>query len=57
MAMVRDRPPRRRAAPRSDLVEWRCPNCGALFMKLKLGPGSMIEVKCRTCNTVAVRER
>lgn len=37
------------------LEPWRCVGCGTLQMELWLGPGSVVRVKCRKCNTVMVR--
>lgn len=34
------------------LLPLRCPNrrCNALLAMIELGPGSLIEIKCRNCN-------
>lgn len=34
---------------------WRCAQCGRILAKLRLGPGSTIEVKCKSCNTFSLR--
>lgn len=34
---------------------WRCPKCNRILAKLRLTPGSQIEVKCRSCNTYSFR--
>ena len=38
------------------LTVWRCPSCGTILAKVKLAPGSVIEVKCYRCNQFAVKE-
>lgn len=42
--------------PQMRLDVWRCPKCGTILAKLRLAPGSVIEVKCARCNTLTVRE-
>ncbi len=38
------------------LGEWRCPKCGALLAKVRLSPGSVVEVKCPRCAALVTRE-
>ena len=38
------------------LTVWRCPSCGRILAKLKLVPGSIVEIKCGSCNAYAVKE-
>ena len=37
------------------LEEWRCPQCRHILAKMRLGPGSIIEIKC-DCNAYNTRE-
>ncbi len=46
--------PTRLEAP--QWVVWRCPNCNRILAKVQLSAGSAVEVKCHSCNRVAVRE-
>lgn len=39
------------------LTAWRCPTCRTLLMRLALGPGSVVEVKCSKCNTLTTIEQ
>lgn len=38
------------------LEPWRCPHCSRILAKLKLGPGSQIEIKCSSCSRFSTRE-
>jgi len=38
------------------LDTWRCPNCSRILAKLALAPGSVVEVKCGSCNRFSTRE-
>ncbi len=38
--------------PAVGLRPFRCPRCNALLAKLRLTPGSVVEVKCPRCNTL-----
>lgn len=33
------------------LHEWRCPHCDALLARLRLMPGSVVEIRCWRCKT------
>jgi LSD1 subclass zinc finger protein len=37
------------------LPDWRCHGCGGLLARIRLSAG-VVEIKCRNCNTVNVRE-
>lgn len=39
--------------PEAALREWRCPKCRKLLARLRLAPGSVVEIKCGKCNTIA----
>lgn len=41
---------------RSDLAVWRCPACSRILAKLRLAPGSVVEVKCKSCGAFSTRE-
>lgn len=41
--------------PPARLPDWRCHTCGALLARLRLQSG-IVEIKCRNCNTINVRE-
>lgn len=41
---------------RTDLAVWRCPACSRILAKLRLGPGSVVEIKCKSCSAFSVRE-
>lgn len=36
----------------NPLTIWRCPKCGTMLAKLRLTPGSLVEIKCAKCNTL-----
>ena len=38
------------------VIEWRCPKCHGLLMKVRLAPGTWIQVKCSRCNHLAERQ-
>ena len=38
-----------------DLDTWRCPNCSRILAKIRLEAGSLIEIKCGSCNRFSVR--
>lgn len=38
------------------LTVWRCPSCGNVLARLDLKPGSVVEVKCRHCKTIVVKQ-
>ena len=45
------------AAPRpSGLPDWRCHTCGALLARLRLSPGSVVQIKCK-CNAINTLEK
>lgn len=35
----------------SNLREWRCPSCAHILDLQLLAPGSVVEIKCRSCNS------
>lgn len=39
-----------------SLETWRCPRCSRILAKLRLAPGSQVEVKCGSCNAFSTRE-
>jgi phage FluMu protein Com len=43
--------------PAAVLETWRCPKCGRILAKVRLGEGGRLEVKCRSCNTYSTKER
>jgi hypothetical protein len=43
-------------AGRDDLGVWRCPGCTRILAKLRLSPGSVVEVKCHSCGALITRE-
>ncbi len=38
--------------PVGGLRPFRCPRCNALLAKLRLTPGSVVEIKCGRCSTL-----
>jgi hypothetical protein len=42
--------------PTPLLIAWRCPKCGRILAKLHLTAGSVVEIKCGSCNNLAVKE-
>jgi hypothetical protein len=57
MTTTTDRPIRLMAQPPTALlVAWRCPSCNALLAKIHLTAGSVLEIKCARCNTIATKE-
>lgn len=38
------------------LVPWRCPSCGGLLARMRLSPGSVVEIKCARCGVLAAKE-
>jgi LSD1 subclass zinc finger protein len=44
------------APPTPLLTTWRCPKCGRILAKLHLTRGSVVEVKCGSCNTLTIKE-
>lgn len=38
------------------VIEWRCPRCNSLLMKVRLAPGVWIQIKCRRCNHLTERQ-
>lgn len=52
--MIEQRP-RPMSEQQESLQVWRCPKCGRILAKLRLGPGSTLEVKCHSCNTFCYR--
>jgi phage FluMu protein Com len=52
---VIDGTPERPMAERS-LETWRCPRCSRILAKVRLEPGSEVEVKCGSCNSFSTRE-
>lgn len=39
----------------APLVEWRCPHCRNLLLKVRLVPGTWIQVKCPKCRKIVER--
>ncbi len=37
----------------ADLETWRCSHCGRILAKVWLIEGSVIEVKCHSCNALS----
>lgn len=37
-----------------DLDVWRCPHCQRILYKGHLAPGSLLEIKCGSCNQFTV---
>lgn len=44
----------RRPLPELLLQQWRCPKCGRILARLLLSAGSVLEIRCSSCHTVAV---
>jgi phage FluMu protein Com len=42
--------------PPIRLDAWRCPRCNTILAKMRLTPGSVIEIKCPRCNAMAIKE-
>lgn len=42
--------------PHPDLEPWKCPSCGRMLAKIRLAPGSVIEIQCKSCKAFAIRE-
>jgi len=40
----------------AELEVWNCPRCGHVLAKLKLTPGSVVQVRCKRCNTFSEKE-
>jgi phage FluMu protein Com len=40
-----------------DLDTWRCPRCGTVLAKLRLAPGSFVELKCKRCGSFSQVEK
>jgi phage FluMu protein Com len=38
------------------LEVWRCFGCSRILAKLRLAPGSVVEVKCRSCSRLSTLE-
>jgi len=38
------------------LIVWRCPSCGNVLARIALKPGSVVEIKCKRCKTIATKE-
>lgn len=36
---------------------WHCPRCGTILGKLRLAPGSLVELKCKRCGAFSQREQ
>ncbi len=47
------KPPPRRD---QDLDELRCPVCGKLLAKMRLTPGSSVQIMCRPCRFLVLKE-
>ena len=43
--------------PAPYLETWRCRSCNRILAKVRLGPGSHIEIKCSSCNRYAERSK
>lgn len=39
------------------LVAWRCRCCSRILAKLVLAPGSIIEIRCKSCGTFSLLEK
>lgn len=50
--IIRTTTPATAASDADDLTQWRCPHCGRRLGDLKLAPGSIVEIKCSSCNTI-----
>jgi len=38
--------------PPPPLIAWRCPKCSTMLARLRLSPGSVVEIKCYRCNAL-----
>ena len=54
MNVVEMKPPKPK--PPVQLDEVRCPICGKLLAKARLTPGCVIELQCKHCRRIVLRE-
>jgi len=51
-----ERPPTQDDEPQTEALPiWRCPRCGQRIGDGKLGPGSIVVIKCSKCNYTVTR--
>jgi phage FluMu protein Com len=39
-----------------QLITWRCHQCGRIIAQVKIAPGTIIAIKCHSCNAMNTRE-